>query len=256
VTPSVLSNLFPAWPVSVDPLAMGALALVLAAVCGELVFRFLRLPRITGYSLAGLVAGPSLLGWIGADVGVGGMRLLIDLSLALLLFELGVRVNLRWFRHNPMILASSVAEAALAFVAVFLVVTLLGYQLEIALVVATVSMTTSRSGFTALIFCSASMPSMPGIFTSSTTTSSSWAVTVSRASCPEWARWTVSPRRERRFPKVSMNSASSSTNKTLHVLTAKSSWARRVLKLLFTSRNARRSWVWPFDRAGDTSRWS
>ncbi len=143
MTPSVLSNLFPAWPVSVDPLAMGALALVLAAVCGELVFRFLRLPRITGYSLAGLVAGPSLLGWIGADVGVGGMRLLIDLSLALLLFELGVRVNLRWFRHNPMILASSVAEAALAFVAVFLVVTLLGYQLEIALVVATVSMTTS-----------------------------------------------------------------------------------------------------------------
>lgn len=142
MSPSVLASIFPSWPPQFDPLALGALALVVAAVSGELVFRFLRLPRITGYSLAGLVAGPSLLGWLGA-AEVNGVRLLIDLSLALLLFELGVRVNLRWFRHNPMILAGSVAEAALAFGLVLGVVLLLGFQLEIALVVATVSMTTS-----------------------------------------------------------------------------------------------------------------
>lgn len=140
--PSVFANLFPSWPLTVDPLAMGALTLVVAAVCGEVVYRFLRLPRITGYSVAGLAAGPSLLGWIGG-AEIAGLRLLIDLSLALLLFELGVRVNLRWFRHNPMVLASSLAEAALAFGAVFVVITALGYQLEIALVVAAVSMTTS-----------------------------------------------------------------------------------------------------------------
>lgn len=135
-------SLFPMWPLSIDPLAVSALAFVAAAVGGELVFRYLRLPRITGYSLAGLLFGPSLLGWIGAGQ-IAGWRLLVDLSLSLLLFELGVRVNLRWFRHNPMILASSIAEAALAFGAVFMVIRWLDYSLDVALVVATVSVTTS-----------------------------------------------------------------------------------------------------------------
>lgn len=145
----MISNLFPVWPLTIDPLAMVALALLAATVVGELFFRLLGLPRLTGYTLVGLICGPSLLGWIG-ERELASMRLLIDLVLALLLFEIGVRVNLRWFRHNPLVLATCFLESLLAFAAVFSVILYLGYSLEIALVVATVSMATSPAAVMAL----------------------------------------------------------------------------------------------------------
>ena len=139
----MLDSFLPAWPPQIDPLATVAFALLLATLAGEIAHRFLALPRITGYSLAGLFFGPAFLGWIGVRE-FAGMRLLIDLVLALLLFEIGIRVNLRWFRANPMILISSLLESLLAFAGVFAVLHLaLGVAVEIALVVAAVSMATS-----------------------------------------------------------------------------------------------------------------
>lgn len=137
-----LLSFLPDWPLAASPLALAALALLLAGLAGELVRRWLCLPRITGYALAGLLAGPSLLGWI-TPGELDGLRFAVDLALALLLFELGARVNLRWLRANPWLLAGSVAEASLAFAGVFAVVVLLGYSLPVALVVATVGISTS-----------------------------------------------------------------------------------------------------------------
>ncbi len=138
----MLPQIFPTWPLVVDPLAAVALSLLGATVVGELFARFFSLPRITGYSLVGLFCGPSLLGWIG-ERELSSMRLLIDLVLAMLLFEIGIRVNLRWLRHNPLILVSGLVESLLAFAAVFATVFYLGYSLEVSLVVATVGMATS-----------------------------------------------------------------------------------------------------------------
>lgn len=139
----MLLPFLPAWPIQFHPLVMGAFALLLATLAGEIMQRFLALPRITGYSLAGLLFGPACLGWIGgAEMAV--VRLFVDLVLALLLFEIGIRVNLRWFRANPMILVSSLLESLLAFAGMFAVTYLiLGIAIETALVVATVGMATS-----------------------------------------------------------------------------------------------------------------
>ena len=138
----MLSQIFPAWPPVIDPLAAVALSLLGATLAGELSARFFSLPRITGYSLIGLLCGPSVLGWIG-ERELLNMRLLIDLVLAMLLFEIGIRVNLRWLRHNPLVLVSGLIESLLAFTAVFLTVRYLNYSFEVSLIVATVGVATS-----------------------------------------------------------------------------------------------------------------
>ncbi len=111
---------FAQWPPRPDLLFWFALTLVAGALLGGLVFRRLGLPRIVGYSAAGMaVAG---LGMGLSDGQLQGTdRLIVDLALALLLFELGSRVCLRWLKVNPALLLTSVAESLLTFWAIFAV---------------------------------------------------------------------------------------------------------------------------------------
>lgn len=140
------TSFLPDWPLSPPPLLWFALTLVAAAVIGEFVFHRLRLPRISGYVLAGLVAG----GLGGGEIvratlmtGSGWASIVVELALGVLLFELGNRVNLRWLRANPWLLATSVLEAALSFGAVYLVLRAAQVPLDEALLVAAIAMATA-----------------------------------------------------------------------------------------------------------------
>jgi len=137
-----IERLLPGWPLHWSATVAFAMVLLLGAIGGEVFSRVLRLPRITGYSVAGVLAGPALLGWVNADQ-VNGMRLVVDLSLALILFELGVRVDLGWLRKNPGLLAASLAEAGCAFLAALGVLLGLGHSVNVSLVVAIICMATS-----------------------------------------------------------------------------------------------------------------
>ena len=139
-------SFLPAWPLAPPPLLWLALTLVAAAVLGEFVFHRLRLPRISGYVLAGLIAGS--LG--GGDIvratltsGTGWASILVELALGVLLFELGNRVNLRWLQANPWLLATSLLEALLTFGVVYLVLSLAGVSFDEALLVAAISIATA-----------------------------------------------------------------------------------------------------------------
>lgn len=140
----VESAIWPAWPLHANELMRLAVALLLAAVCGEAVARLIRLPRVTGYSLAGLLMGPAVFDWFGPE-DLGKVRLAVDLALALLLFELGVRLDVRWFRANPWVLLSSLAEAALAFVLTYATMRALGHPNGLAATVAAIAVGTSPS---------------------------------------------------------------------------------------------------------------
>jgi len=140
----VESLMWPSWPLQGNELMRLAFALLLAAVCGEGVARLIKLPRVTGYSLAGLLMGPALLGWFG-PADLDNVRIAIDLALALLLFELGVRLDVRWFRANPWVLVSSLAEALLAFVLCFATMRALGHPNGLAATVAAIAVGTSPS---------------------------------------------------------------------------------------------------------------
>jgi Kef-type K+ transport system membrane component KefB len=100
------------------PTVQWSLLLAVAAAAGHLVQRYTGLPKVVGYSLVGTVAG--LAGFSGAAWPLQGIGLfLLELGVAIVLFEAGGRIALRWFRHNPMVLLQSLLEAALTFLFVY-----------------------------------------------------------------------------------------------------------------------------------------
>lgn len=116
-----------AWPVGLqapDAVFWAALLLVAGAIAGEVVARASRLPRLVGYTAAGCVVA-----WAGMGPSMplaGVSRLVVDIALALLLFEIGSRVRLRWLRFNLALFWTSLAEASLSAAAVFAVLSWLG----------------------------------------------------------------------------------------------------------------------------------
>ena len=100
------------------PTVQWALLLAAATVAGYLVQRYSGLPKVVGYTLVGTIVG--LLGFSGAVWPLQGIGLyLVELGVAVVLFEAGGRIPLRWFRHNPMVLVQSIAESAFTYFAVY-----------------------------------------------------------------------------------------------------------------------------------------
>lgn len=100
------------------PTVQWSILLALAAASGHLLNRYTGLPKVVGYSLVGGFAG--LAGFTGAVWPLQGTGLfLLELGVAVVLFEAGGRIPLRWFRHNPMVLVQSLAESALTFILVY-----------------------------------------------------------------------------------------------------------------------------------------
>ena len=116
--------------------------LAVAAAAGHLVQRYIGLPKVIGYSVIGAFAG--FAGFTGAEWPLQGTGLfLLELGVAIVLFEAGGRISLRWFRHNPMLLVQSLAESILTFIAVFWVLHKLGVQVAIAQPLALLAMAAS-----------------------------------------------------------------------------------------------------------------
>ncbi|MEW6703225.1 MAG: cation:proton antiporter [Pseudomonadota bacterium] len=128
------------WALRTDALLGIALLLVLAALLGEGAWRWLRWPRLIGYGLAGALLA---LGNVGAKGSEPALRLAIDMALALLLFETGARLNLRWLRRNTRLLATSLLEAALSGLAVYGAARYLGLEPRVAGAFAVIAMSVS-----------------------------------------------------------------------------------------------------------------
>ena len=118
MTDTLWSLITTPWALQPDTLLGAAVLALLAALLGEVVWRTLRWPRMLGYTLVGTVIALASRGASGHEPA---LRLAVDGALALLLFEAGARLNLRWLARNPWLLATSIAEAALAGVVVWLV---------------------------------------------------------------------------------------------------------------------------------------
>lgn len=117
-------------------------ALAIAWMVGEVAYRWLSLPRISGYGLAGFFMAASQGGFLDDPSGEPVARM-ADFAFALILFELGYRVNLQWLRHNHWLGITSVIEASTTFTAVFLVAQAFFVPQIPALLLAAVAMSTS-----------------------------------------------------------------------------------------------------------------
>lgn len=135
-------SFLPHWPPAPNAVFWIGLMLLIAGLCGELCWRTWRLPRLIGYSMVGLIAGPAGFGVINKALAVYA-RPLMDVALGLLLFEFGSRLSVRWIRTNSWLVATSVSEAALTFIAVITVLRLMHFPLMTAAVAASIAMATS-----------------------------------------------------------------------------------------------------------------
>ena len=119
-----------------------SILLAVAAVAGHLVQRLAGLPKVIGYSLVGALAG--FAGFSGAIWPLGGIGLfLLELGVAVVLFEAGGRISLRWFRHNPMVLVQSLLESGLTLLAVYWAMNWMGVRDAVALPLAMLAMAAS-----------------------------------------------------------------------------------------------------------------
>lgn len=124
------------------PTVQWSLLLGVAAAVGHLLQRHTGMPKVVGYSLVGTVAG--LAGFSGAVWPLQGVALfLLELGVAMVLFEAGGRIALRWFRHNPMVLLQSFAESLLTAFLVYYVLRWLDVRASVAQAVALIAMAAS-----------------------------------------------------------------------------------------------------------------
>ena len=75
-----------------------------------------------------------------------GLPFLANVALSLILFELGYRINLRWFRHNPWVLALGLVESVVTFMAVYLATGWFDLPTETRLIIAALSVSASPAG--------------------------------------------------------------------------------------------------------------
>ena len=132
------------------PTVQWSLLLAVAAITGHLLQRHTGLPKVVGYSIVGTLAG--LAGFSGAVWPLQGIGLfLLEFGVAIVLFETGGRISLRWFRHNPMVLVQSLAESALAYFAVYQVLLWLDTPTAVAGALALVAMAASPTVLTRVV---------------------------------------------------------------------------------------------------------
>ncbi|HEY7759115.1 MAG TPA: cation:proton antiporter [Burkholderiales bacterium] len=137
-------DFLPSFPLVPGDLALIGAILAIGLLSGELFRRLLRLPRISGYLLVGIALGPGALDLLDRDL-LAAARVVLDVALGLILYELGSRLDLGWVRRNRWLLVTSVAESALSFALVYLALRWLAVSPLHAAVAAAIAMSSSPS---------------------------------------------------------------------------------------------------------------
>jgi len=126
------------------------LALTLAWMAGELLYRWASVPRIAVYGLCGFVFGNLSAGYL-PPAQADNFMMLANLGFGLMLFELGYRINLRWLRANPWLPLTALLESVLTWIAVYLVARACGVAPLSSSLLAALAMASSPAGLLRVI---------------------------------------------------------------------------------------------------------
>lgn len=116
-------------------LCLGLLFAWLARLC--------RLPNVTGYLVAGLIIGPSVLGLVSADT-LAGLDIISELALGFIAFSVGGEFKLSYFKKvgaTPIVIAFMESFVAVVLVIIGLVAT--GHSLPFSLVLGAIAAATA-----------------------------------------------------------------------------------------------------------------
>ena len=105
--------------------------------------KFIKLPNVTGYLVAGLLIGPAVFNLIPISM-VHGFAVISDIALAFIAFSIGSEFNLKYFKEvgaTPLIIAISESFAAIIFVSGFLI--LLGFDPKLAIMLGAIAAATA-----------------------------------------------------------------------------------------------------------------
>jgi Kef-type K+ transport system membrane component KefB len=108
----------PQLPLAFSQLAMFGALLLAGLLAGEAARRYFSMPRITGYVLAGVLLGPQATGLLDSNA-LYDLRLVVDLAIGLVVFELGFRLSFDWLSRNRWLFATAIAESVLCFCAIY-----------------------------------------------------------------------------------------------------------------------------------------
>lgn len=132
----------PKFPPIFSSLAAFGVLLVLGLLAGEAVRRYAAVPRITGYALVGALLGPQGSGLLDQNA-LFDLRLLVDLSIGLVVFELGWRLDLEWLRRNHWLFAAALAESVFCLAAIYGALAYFGFRPLLAATAAAIGTATS-----------------------------------------------------------------------------------------------------------------
>jgi Kef-type K+ transport system membrane component KefB len=118
------------------------LILLLALGAGHLV-KYIRIPEVTGYILAGVVLGPSMLGWVSSR-NLAALEILSEVALGLILFSVGTVFEAsRFARVGRQVALLTLYEAVLAALLVTAGMLALGVSWEASLLLGAIAMATA-----------------------------------------------------------------------------------------------------------------
>ena len=120
------------------------LILLFALLAGHLV-KYIKVPEVTGYILAGVVVGPSVLGWVSHD-NLSALSVFSEVALGLILFSIGSVFELSRVRAvGKGVLRVTIIESALAVACVSGSMLLMGQRWQVALLLGAIAVETAAA---------------------------------------------------------------------------------------------------------------
>ena len=127
-----------------NELASLGLILLFALLIGHLV-KFARIPEVTGYLVAGMLVGPSVLGWVTHE-NLQALHVFSEVGLGLILFSIGAVFELSRMRAiGRRLVTLTFAESALAAVLVAVGMLLVGQPWQVALLLGAIAVETGAA---------------------------------------------------------------------------------------------------------------
>jgi len=135
-------NFLPDWPLASNTLFYFGFLLFCGAIGGYVTHRWPWLPSITGFMLVGLIAGPNVLGLVD-HAALAESRIIIDVALGLILYRLGLSLDIKRLVHDRQLIVISLVEGTLTFVAVLFGLSWIGIHGLTAAVIAAIAVSSS-----------------------------------------------------------------------------------------------------------------
>jgi Kef-type K+ transport system membrane component KefB len=118
--------------------------LLLALLAGHIV-KWLRVPEVTGYLLAGVALGPSVLGWVGPE-NLAALHALSEVALGLILFSIGTVFEFGNFRRaGRQLVTITLVESGVAATAVALGLLSIGQSWPVSLMLGAFAIETAAA---------------------------------------------------------------------------------------------------------------